>query len=149
MSEEKETNENRSSKLLVGMLVVLLVVMFSSGFFIYKLVLANPTNTEKQVTEVGPMYETEEFLVNLSGSVNHYIKARFALELSDKKVVDELGKKLPLLKDTVIMILANKTVDDLDAQGKEDLKLELIKEINKFLDQGKVLKIHYLAILLT
>ena len=54
-----------------------------------------------------------------------------------------------MLKDTVIMILANKTADDLDAQGKEDLKLELIEEINKFLDQGKVIKIHYLAILLT
>jgi len=147
MSEE--TNKNSSSKLLVGMLVVLLVVMFSSGFFIYKLVLANPTNAEKQLTEVGPMYETEEFLVNLSGSVNHYIKAKFALELSDKKVSRELGEKLPLLKDTVIMILSNKAADDLDVQGKEDLKLELIEEINKFLDEGKILKIHYLTILLT
>jgi len=147
MSEE--TNENRPSKFLIGMLVVLLVVMFSSGFFIYKLVLANPTNTEKQLTEVGPMYETEEFLVNLSGSVNHYIKAKFALELSDKKVIDEFGEKIPLLKDTVIMVLSNKTADDLNAQGKEDLKLELIEEINKFLDQGKVLKVHYLVILLT
>ena len=51
------TNENKPSQFLVGMLVVLLLVMFSSGFFIYKLVLANPTNTEKQVTQVGPIYE--------------------------------------------------------------------------------------------
>jgi flagellar basal body-associated protein FliL len=147
---EKEDNSQKTNKkMLAVLLIVLFLVMIGSGFFVYKLVLANSLDAEKSVTKVGPIYETEEFVVNFSGSVNRYIKAQFALELSNNKIKKELEKKKVLLNDTVILILLKQTEGVLTPHGSEDLKKDLIESINKFLDKGSVVKIHYLILQLT
>ncbi|MGI6587746.1 MAG: flagellar basal body-associated FliL family protein [Peptococcia bacterium] len=149
ISENEVTPQKINKKLLAVLLIVLFLVMLSSGFFVYKLVLANSLDAEKSVTKVGPIYETEEFVVNFSGSVNRYIKAQFALELSNKKVKKELEEKKALLYDAVILILSEQKGEVLSSKGKEVLKNSLIQSINKFLDKGSVEKIHYLIFQLT
>ncbi|MDD2211470.1 MAG: flagellar basal body-associated FliL family protein [Clostridia bacterium] len=146
---QEDNKKDFNKKPLVVLLFVLFLVMLGSGFFIYQLVLAKSLGSEKALTKIGPIYETEEFVVNMSGSVNRYIKAQFALELSNKKVKKELEEKMPLLLDTVIMILSDQTVEVLKPQGKEILKNNLIEAINKFLDKGKIEKIYYLIFQLT
>ena len=146
VNTQEENKKGVNKSFIVVLLMVLFVVMFGSGFFIYQYVLAN---SNKPVTKVGPIYETEEFIVNMSGSVNRYIRVQFALELSNKKVQKELEEKMPLLRDSVIMILSDQSVEVLKPQGKENLKNSLIEAINKFIDKGKVEKIHYLIFQLT
>ncbi|MCR4440965.1 MAG: flagellar basal body-associated FliL family protein [Peptococcaceae bacterium] len=133
---------NRIIKVLgLTVLVVLIALLGVSGVLLYS-VKAKSADTPR--IEVGPIYETEEFTVNLSESINHYIKAKFAIELSDKKAKEELEEKLPLLQDTVIMILSGQTLDKLGTvEGKEELKKLLLESINGFLYKGKVNKIYF------
>ncbi|HHY06623.1 MAG TPA: hypothetical protein GX532_06605 [Clostridia bacterium] len=149
IKEQKVKPSNNNEKVLIVLLIVLFLVMFSSGFLVYKLVLAKSFDTENTMTKVGPIYETEEFIVNFSGSVKHYLKAQFALEVSNKKVKKEIEEKKPLLQDTINMILLNQTMEVLTSEGREDLKDSLMESINEFLDTGSVEKIHYLVFLLT
>jgi flagellar basal body-associated protein FliL len=81
--EEVESSQN-SEKVLMILLTVLLLVMLSSGFLVYKFVLAKSVD-ENLLTRIGPVYETDEFIVNFSGSTKHFIKTQLALELSNKK----------------------------------------------------------------
>lgn len=134
-------------KILVILLIILLIVAGVSSFFIYQFFAQKAANTEQQGKKVGPIYETQEFTVNASESVNHYIKTQFALELSDDKALKELESKLPLLQDTVIMVLSEQSADVLTAEGKEKLKTNLIKSINSFLDKGTIENIYFKTLL--
>jgi len=133
---------NRVIKMLgIIVIIVLIALLGATGALLYS---AKAKSAEMPRTEVGPIYETEEFTVNLSESVNHYIKVRFALELSDKKAKEELEEKLPLLQDTVIMILSGQKLEKLGTvEGKEELKKLLVEAINSFLVKGKVNKVYF------
>lgn len=139
MSEGKKTG-----KIIAAIVAVILVVILGvTVLWIFKLSGPAPEGTPEQ-KQVGPIYETEEFTVNLSGSVNHYVKARFALETDHKKTLEELEEKLPLLQDAIIMVLSGQTFEILGTvQGKEDLKDVLIEALNSFLDNGTVTKVYY------
>ena len=131
-------------KILLGVLCLVIIgVLVVSGFVVYRVYSAN-SNPDATKIEVGPIYETEEFTVNLSASLNHFIRAKFAIEVSDEKTKSELEEKLPLLQDTVIMVLSGQSVEILlSNDGKETLKKELTDTINKFLDKGQVRKIYF------
>jgi flagellar FliL protein len=120
--------------------------MLASGVFIYKLVINNSAGTKdgKKAIEVGPLYETEEFTVNMAGTINHYIKAKFALEVTDEKVSKEIEERWPLLKDAIIRILSEQTEQTLlDSKGKEMLKQKLIKAMNNFLETGTIKQVYF------
>ena len=148
VQKEEEQSSPNSEKMLMILLITLLLIMLGSGFIVYKYVLAK-SQTDDSLTKVGPVYETEEFIVNFSGSAKHYLKTQLALELSNKKVIKELEEKKPLLQDTINMILLNQDIEVLTSEGREVLKEHLKESINDFLDKGKVEKIHYLVFLLT
>jgi len=121
----------------------LLIILAFAGLLIFRAYAANNPGTEAR-TEVGPIYETEEFTVNLSASMNHFIKAKFAVELSNKKASAELEEKLPLLQDSIITVLSKQSLDSLlSSEGKEKLKKELSEAINAFLQKGQVTKIYF------
>ena len=145
--EEVESSQN-SEKVLMILLTVLLLVMLSSGFLVYKFVLAKSVD-ENLLTRIAPVYETDEFIVNFSGSTKHFIKTQLALELSNKKVIKELNEKKPLLLDTINMILLNQDIEILTAEGRDYLKTQIMDSINEFLDKGRVENVHYLIFLLT
>ena len=139
MSERKKIGKI----IAIAVAAVLVIMLVASAVWIF--ILSRPAEADtEQNAKVGPIYETEEFTVNLSESLNHYIKARFALEMENEKVHEELQEKLHLLQDTIIMVLSGQKLEIMSTvQGKESLKSILIKEINRFLDKGKVIKIYY------
>lgn len=135
-------------------LILLAVVILLLGAFVFWIVnLSQPTNgqeAERKNAQLGPMFETESFTVNLSDSAKRYIKAQFALELSNTKVKTELEEKLPLLQDAIITVLAKQSWESLStAEGKEKLKESLSEAINSFLEKGKVQKVYFKSFLLS
>nr|WP_320009524.1 flagellar basal body-associated protein FliL [uncultured Desulfobulbus sp.] len=94
--------------------------------------------------EIGPMIDIKEFVVNIiSEDAAHYVKAALSLELDKKDVEEEVKKRMPQIRDSILLLLGNKTFDELqDLQGKNQLKAEIKSKINTFLQTGKVKNVY-------
>ncbi len=140
---EKDKSRKLLTILLVSILVLLLLI---SAFWIYNFIMFG--NGNEQAAKQGPIYETEEYTVNTLESTRHYVKAQFALETTDDKTKKELEKKKYILEDTVIMVLSSKPLEVMSTvEGKKELKQSLIKEINKCLDKGEVIKVYFKSLI--
>ena len=96
--------------------------------------------TVPEEADIGPMVEIKEFIVNIIGTdAPHYVKASLSLELDRQQTVDEVNKRMPQIRDAILLLIGNKTFEELqDIQGKNQVKAELKSKINTFLKTGKV-----------
>lgn len=127
--------------LIILLIVVIVVLIGASAFWVVSM---KADNTEKQKIEIGPVYETEEYTVNIANTLNHFIKAKFAIELSNEEALQEVETKLPIIQDTIIMVLSGQDLQTLSTvEGKEKLKETVLKSINDILEDGQANKIYY------
>lgn len=94
--------------------------------------------------KIGPMVEIKEFVVNIIGEESaHYVKASLSLELDKDTTLDEVSKRMPQIRDAILLLIGNKTFAELqDIQGKNQVKAELKSRINSFLRTGSVTNIY-------
>lgn len=165
MAEKKgtqKTPENPESggkkKLLIIIIAVVLVVLIGVGaglfFFLNKEKAAEkPSDPGMEVpvpelnksSDIGPMVDIEEFIVNIiSAESNHYVKASFTLELTNEMAKEEVSKRMPQIRDSILLLVGNKTYEELqDLQGKKQLKAELMSKLNAILQSGNVKSIYF------
>jgi len=159
MAEKKEEKpkSSGSKKKLIIIGVVVLVLLIGGGvaaFFLLKKEpppeqvdpgLAVPVPELTQSADIGPMVDIEEFIVNIiSADSNHYVKASLTVELTNEEVREEVEKRMPQMRDAILLLLGNKTYEELqDLQGKRQLKAELMSKINSFLQTGKVKSVYF------
>jgi flagellar FliL protein len=103
---------------------------------------------QKRVTnyaEIGPMYPMDKFIVNLytEGS-DRYIKTSINFELGSEELSAELDLKQPLIRDIVIKTLSAKTYEEISTiRGKENLKDDIVMQVNQVLSDGQVNNIFF------
>ncbi len=154
-----ETSEGGKKKLIIIIAAVVVLLLAGGGAAAYFLLLKKPppeeSEEQKQAAQVelpaseeqeefGPTVDIEEFIVNIiSDDTNHYVKASLTLELNKEEAMEEATKRMPQIRDTILMLIGNKTFEELqDLQGKKQLKAELKSKINSFLRTGKVKNIY-------
>ena len=95
--------------------------------------------------EIGPMVDIAEFIVNIiSEENNHYVKAALTIELSNEVAKEELEKRMPQVRDAILLLVGNKTFEELqDLQGKKQLKAELLSKINAIMITGQAKSIYF------
>ena len=95
--------------------------------------------------EIGPMVDIEEFIVNIiSEENNHYVKSSLTIELSSEVAKEELEKRMPQIRDAILLLVGNKTFEELqDLQGKKQLKAELLSKINAIMLTGQAKSIYF------
>jgi flagellar FliL protein len=151
MAEEQVKEEGKQSggkkKLIFILIPVLLILIGGAGAYFF-LTHKKKESTKQMVVapqKLGVMYNLGSFLVNLADkNANTYAKVSITLELSNEKVQQEVVKRLPIIKDAVINLLSSKTYDEIRTpEGKEELRLELIKRINAILVTGGVQNIYF------
>ena len=73
----------------------------------------------------------DPFVVNLADrTIDRYAQIGITLELDNPAVGDELRAYMPAIRNSILMILANKASTDLlDRAGKERLALEIQREV--------------------
>ncbi len=141
-------------KKLMVMIAAVLVLLLAGGaawyFLVYKKAeaarqaeaskAAAIAKTVSEETQIGPMVEIKEFVVNIIGQdVAHYVKASMSLELDREATLDEVNKRMPQIRDAILLLIGNKTYEELqDIQGKNQVKAEVKSRINSFLRTGKV-----------
>jgi flagellar FliL protein len=88
----------------------------------------------------GFLYQMEPFIVNLADSgPRRYLKVRIALESNESKVNEEYEKRLPQLRDNILMILSSKVYNEvIDSEGKKKLREEIKGRVNQILQNFKV-----------
>ena len=98
-----------------------------------------------QETDIGPMVNIDEFIVNIiSAENNRYVKAAITLELTSETAKEETNMRMPQVRDAILLLVGNKTYDELqDLQGKKQLKAELSSKLNSLLQTGRVQAIYF------
>lgn len=165
MAEKKKTKEdapeqsgNKKKKLIIigaAGLALLLIIAALLYFFVFRTKpipvdeqdpgLKVPVPEIIQNSEIGPMVEISEFIVNIiSEDERHYVKAALTIELNKEEALDEVNKRMPQIRDAILLLVGNKTYEELhDLQGKKQLKAELVSKINSFLQHGKIRAIYF------
>lgn len=154
-----EASEKGGSKkklfIIIGL--VSLVLLIGAGVAGYLLFMKQPPPEDKDPgmevpvpainaqAEIGPMVNIDEFIVNIiSDENNHYVKAALTIELSSEPSKEELEKRMPQVRDAILMLVGNKTFEELqDLQGKKQLKAELLSKINAILYTGQAKSIYF------
>jgi flagellar FliL protein len=90
--------------------------------------------------EIGQMYPMDQFVVNLySESGSRYLKAALNFEITGEELAAELDAKKPLIRDIIIKALSAKTYEEISTiKGKENLKDEIVANVNEVITDGKI-----------
>jgi flagellar FliL protein len=93
----------------------------------------------------GPMKMLDPFIVNLADAQGQrYLKAVIQFEVDNPAADGEITVKLPQIRDEILMILSNKTFDDVaTVAGKRMLKREILSAVNRYLTSGQVTQVYF------
>ena len=87
----------------------------------------------------------DPFIVNLADAEGQrYLKAVMQFEVDNPAAESEIQEKLPQIRDEILMILSNKTFDDVSTTaGKRMVKREIASAVNKYLTGGQVTQVYF------
>lgn len=152
---EAATSGKKKKLIIIG-IGALLILLIGIGIATYFLLKDDGDDGSKpganipvpdlsQETDIGPMVNIDEFIVNIiSAENNHYVKAAITLELTSETAKEETNMRMPQVRDAILLLVGNKTYDELqDLQGKKQLKAELSSKLNSLLQTGRVKAIYF------
>ena len=157
--EEPEKGGGKNKLIIIIAAVVLLLGAGGGGYYFLVVKPHKEQEQQKKIEEskaaalikpipeeakIGPMVEIKEFVVNIIGEdATHYVKASLTLEMDKEAAIQEVGKRMPQIRDSILLLISNKTFTELqDTQGKNQVKAELKTKINSFLKTGSVNNIY-------
>lgn len=136
--------------------VILIVTLvfgaaIGSAFLIYKtftsddeVVGAAAERTSPTLSDtLGPTVELAPFTVNLAGG-NRYLRSEIVLELTERQSAEEIGERLPQVRDSILSVLRRFSADQLsspDADGQ--VKDEIRAALNPLLSKGRVSGVYF------
>ena len=142
---------NKIVILLIGVVMILMLGMGGGLFMMWnKLSTINMqanANTGEQPGQaatveqpLGTIFALETFIVNLADKGgNRYLRVTMDLELGIPELETELNKRLPQVRDSILMILPSKRFEDISSvAGKIALRDEILETLNGFLTQGQI-----------
>ena len=93
----------------------------------------------------GHIYKMDPFLVNLMDPAQlRYLKITLHVESNQEKPNEEYEKRLPQLRDAILIILSSKNYKDImDSEGKTSLREEIKTKMNQLLVGLKVQNIYF------
>ena len=147
---------NKVLILLIGVLMILMLGMGGGLFMMWNKLStinmqANANTGEQPGREatveqpLGTIFALETFIVNLADKGgNRYLRVTMDLELGIPELETELEKRLPQVRDSILMILPSKRFEDISSvAGKIALRDEIMETLNGFLTQGQITSIYF------
>ena len=148
-----------SNKILILLIGVLMVFMLGMGGGLFMLwnkmselklqstanAGVNPAQANSLEQPLGPIFSLATFIVNLADKGgNRYLRVTMDFELGNPELETELNKRLPQVRDSILMILPSKRFDDISSvEGKIALRDEILEKLNSLLIQGKITNIYF------
>ncbi len=158
-----------SKKMIIIIAAVFFVMMgmMGTGFFIIwkqmSAAVAQVTQGDEQAEEeeeippeeaevnIGPLYKLDTMIVNLADhGGKRYLRVTMEMELKPAEeldpadLVEEIDKRLPQIRDTILMILPSKTYADIsNTAGKIGLRDQIMAQLNSLLKKGQIATIYF------
>ena len=152
-AEEAEEVQKKYPKkfIVIGVILLLLGGGAFAGwkFFLAEKLLSDGEQTSsaiaKKAAAPGISYSVEPFIVNLlDQGGKRYLKAQFELDIEDESLKKELSRRMPQLRDAILMLLSSKTFADISIpEGKVQLRSELTERINSILKEGAIRTLYF------
>ncbi len=146
--DEKENVQKKEKKgisklIMVGGIIFLLIV-FAAVFIVGYSMLSGKNKDENQIT-LGPVFQTEEYTVNIhNAGGKRFLRTQFSVEVDNKKVLTEIKSKLPIFNHTVLRVLGNLSLEELEMKGSKDkIGAQLVGALNDILNDGEVINIYF------
>ncbi len=151
-AEEKKQSGSGLKKMLMIWLPLFILQLVVAYIIVAKLfrpklapvtqvVQAEPVKkkSSKKAGKAGPIYSIEDVIVNPKNSFGkHFVNVTVALECENNKVVKELEKRDVQIRDFLISLLTERTIQEIDdAAEKDSLRSIIIDRVNEMLpDEG-------------
>ena len=146
-----------SNKFMIIIIIVfvLLLGMMGTGFFFMwnklNAVNAQQSNSEQgdasaaAPVQLGPLHQLDTFIVNLADEGgNRYLRTKMNLELKNEECNLMVQERLPMIRNSILMILPTKTYTDIaTVEGKSALRDEIVTKLNAFLAPGSVTNLYF------
>jgi flagellar FliL protein len=100
---------------------------------------------EEETEEIGPLYSLGTLIVNLADEGGkRYLRVSIELELESAEMTEEVEKRLPQVRDSILMILPTKTFNDINTTpGKIAVRDELLAAMNGIVTTGKIKNLYF------
>jgi flagellar FliL protein len=147
---------NKKKLIIIGTALLVSLACIAAGVAFYMNSTAkdaaHPPETEKSADAVkkkGPpvIYGLEPFVVNIRDNTDiRYLKLKVEFEVvaEGKEVKAELDPYLPKLRDSILMLLTSKSLQDVqDLPGKSRLRQEIMSSASRILPRGKVNQVFF------
>ncbi|NLA76146.1 MAG: flagellar basal body protein FliL [Deltaproteobacteria bacterium] len=152
--EASDSGEARRRKVPINLIIIVILglCLAGGGIFVWKSGLlpkradkANMDIENKSRELIGPILSLDTFIVNLLGDRGkNYLKAKIDIELDSQKTTEEIHKRLPQIRDSILTLLSSKSNEDINTlDGKYQLKAEIMITVNQYLRTGKIKDIYF------
>jgi len=104
-----------------------------------------PRIKEVEVEAIGEMLKLDDFTVNLADKeAKRYIRVGITLEIKNSAAVDEVKKRLPQVRDAILVTLSSKLSEEIEGEGgKTLLRQALLTKMNEVLVVGKIYNLYF------
>jgi flagellar basal body-associated protein FliL len=147
MAEEKIIGLSFKTLLILLLVMVVLTAVMSYTFlslFTARDVSQNDEEVKKQDAKLGPTFSLGDFVVNLSGTGGYqFVRASIVVEVDDQKVVSELEKRSPQIRDIIILTLRDQKIEDIEEPGARVIKNQIMAKINEVLTSGRIMNVWF------
>lgn len=161
---EKKGNEEQSRgkgglrshfKVLIILSILLVIIFLLCGviFVAFRIGLVDRllsnmavgVASQETVQEPSYTYEVPEIVVNLSnGNSRRFLSVKFYVGFDESKLTEELERRMPEIRDAVLQILWDTSVEDIDSsEEKENLREEIRQVINGLVQSGEVKGVYF------
>jgi len=155
MRKEEEKGETEKKKILKiaiisGLALVIIITIAAISWVLLPRFLKTSTEAKASKTDTNistsvSTYALDDFIVNLfHPSEDRFLRIKIELGLEGQDTQKEIEKKLPKIRDSLLMLLSSKSVEEISTlQGKLILKNEIINRINSILNTGHVSEVYF------
>ena len=143
----QQKKSNKKIVLAATALALAVVAFFAYSYITKTLMFKDDSGKEPVAAHV---YTLDEFVINLKDSNNdRYLKTQIAIGYEKKKDAETLAEKQLQIRDAIIQTLRSKTPDEImEVEKTDELKRELMDDVNKIFDSDLVLDIYIVDFLI-
>jgi len=149
MAEEKKKVSKASKFRRIGKYFLILLVLVAQGFLAYEIMAKNYKTVYTYVHSFIPKkpgkFDLKQIIVNPANTNGQrYLLVQISLELVNKDDKALLSENRSKIRNDLIKYLSTRTVSQLQGiEGKEEMRLKLVKIINRDIGKRSVRNLYY------